>query len=62
MRPKVSTSLLNGPSLSLAPTAQIPLDVIHDYLHFQLETGHDPDGWNAAHATYDEVTSTRVRP
>ena len=31
------------------------LDVIHDYLHFRLETGDDPDGWNAAHQAYDEL-------
>lgn len=32
------------------------LDVLHDYVHFQLETGTDPDGWEDAHELVADET------
>lgn len=52
-----------GDLIELAFTERDPgtvdrtIEVIHDYLHFQLETGDDPHGWNQAHEAFQEFTA-----
>lgn len=34
----------------------IILPILHDYVHFQLESGHEPDGWAEAHELVADET------